>query len=109
GDAAPDGQPGAGLRAQPGGGGEVVGMRVGLEDPLHAQVVPAREVEQALRGVECRAGGGGLVIHHWMYAGCVGAGAVVDLVGGGGRGRFVEALYLWIHDGLTYYSVKATV
>src|SRR5690606_24288717 len=91
GDAAADGHLGAGLLAQPGGGGHVVGVGVGLEDPLGRQAVRVGGVEQPARRVVRDAGAGRLEVHHRVDDRGVAAVVVVDQMREGAGGGIVEA------------------
>jgi hypothetical protein len=101
-DALADRDAAAELGAQERRGGQVVGVRVGLEDPLHPQAAAAHELDHAFGGARRSAPGLRLVVEHRVDDRR--RAAVVHYVGDRPGGRVEEGLQLRVHANniLTY-------
>jgi len=74
------------------GAGEVVGVRVGLQDPVHLQAVAAHVGQQPVGGRSAGAAGGGVVVQHRIDDGGAARGSVGHDVG--------HRAGLWVEEAL---------
>ena len=85
----------------------MIGMRVGLEDPVDLQAVCMHEIEHALRGRRRSAGRRRVVIEHGIDDRGPSALAIEDdMAEGGGRG-IVKALDVRVHGTTVQRKIPA--
>ncbi|MNT73574.1 hypothetical protein D3C72_2122990 [compost metagenome] len=98
-DGGADGHVAAQLLLQIGRGGQMVGVRVGFQQPAALQAVFAHEGDHLVG----RGGRGAarfrVVVEHGVDDGAVPAIGLVDNIGDGGGGGVEESLDLWSHHG----------
>lgn len=97
GDVVADGQGAAELLLEEVSGAEVIGMNVGLEDPLHAQALFAHMGDEAIGAVVRGAPGGGIVVQYGVNKRALAALRIAHHVAVGEGGRIEEGFDMGIH------------
>lgn len=98
-DGGADGHVAAQLLLQVGRGGQVVGMRVGFQQPAALQAVFAHEGDHLVGRGGGRAARLRVVVEHGIDDGAVPTVGLIHNIGDGGGGGVEESLDLWGHHG----------